>query len=100
VELSFNEIRAALDAALTELELWGINGIDFKKDYYWKVPLEHKFNLEYKGTAADCGQLTYDAEILKKMACTGEGSGASLVFFGAILDYLATHFNDLVPPVS
>lgn len=96
MDISLNEIRQALDLAFRDLEGMGIDKVTLKEDYYWNILLDEMF--VDRTPKIGSGQLWDDAAELKRMIAENEGNSGSLMFFGGILNYLASRLEDFWPP--
>ena len=90
MEISIIELRAALDVALNDLEKMGLSKITITEDYYWKVPVEDRYNFKNDPPELNCGQLFDDVNWLKKLLRSGEGTYTSLLFLSGIIDYISS----------
>ena len=88
MEITTLELRAAFDVALKDLEKMGVSKIIITDDYYWKVPIESRYNFKNEPPELNCGQLFDDVNWLKELLRSGEGTYTALLFLSGIIDYI------------
>ena len=89
IEISISELRLALDIALKDMEKMGLSKVVISEDYYWKVPIESRYNFKSDPPELNCGQLIDDVHWIKKLLSNG-GTYTSLMFLSGILDYISS----------